>query len=79
MLSQARQKIWNSKQYVINCSINNNFSHHYKIKTHFDEKSTKNTFPGKKTTPLKNSTKNHFCFLKTLAGRAEIQISPNVD
>ena len=40
-------------------------------KTHFEEKKAlKNTFPQqKKHHNEKKSTKKHFCFLKTLAGR----------
>ena len=33
---------------VINCTIYNKFSDHYKIKHILMKKSTKNTFPGKK-------------------------------
>ena len=40
--------------------------------THFEEKKAlKNTFPQQKNMIMKKSTKNHFCFLKTLAGRTE--------
>ena len=39
MPSEARQKIWKSKEIAINCSINNNFSHHYK-KTKKHKKNT---------------------------------------
>ena len=43
-----------------------------KKKTHFEEKITKNTFPQQKNTTMKKKHKNHFCFLKTLAGRTGI-------
>ena len=36
------------------------------------KKALKTLFQGKKNTPLKKSTKKHFCFLKTLAGRTAI-------
>ena len=45
-------------------------------KTHFEgKKALKNTFPQQKNTTMKKSTQKTLLFLKTLAGRTELQIS----
>ena len=63
LLCRAKQgqKIWNYKEIVINYSINNNLSHHYKEKPHFHEKKPlKKHFSRKKDTTVKKSTNKLF-------------------
>ena len=62
-MSEVRQKNWNSKEGVINCSINNNFSNHYEKKTHFDEKKALKTLFQEKKHHSEKSTKT-LLFLK---------------
>ena len=80
MPSEVRQKNLEGKEIAINCSINNNFSHHFKKKHILRGKKALKTLFQEKNYPSEKKHKETLLFLKTLAGRtANLSLTRSVE